>query len=212
MLHRRCRSSTSDSLSSSCSFCARFCMWSFCSLAGKIPLPKSWQQVMIDRHQMVHKKECLKHISWPSINKYPSSRPFFSFISLIGTSICLLLDLVLCLGPIQCITLSGPHTILYLRLVLLMNFRITLLQWDKAKKTLTQDEENGNFDSPTEHALNTLGFPSQFECSEWKLAKSIGLPIINLLIMHKKQLGWRQTFPTKWAGTNLEMLSKGCVC
>lgn len=50
----------------------------------------------------------------------------------------------------------------------------------------------------------------------FRLVESIGSPIINLLIMRKTQLGvggrrWRQTFPTKWAGTNQEVLCKGCV-
>lgn len=76
-----------------------------------------------------------------------------------------------------------------------MDFRITLLQWDKAKKTLTQDEENGNFDSPTEHALNILGFPSVWMQWMFKLAESIDLPIIDVLLMHKSQLGEDKPFP-----------------
>lgn len=166
MLHKRCQSSVSDSLSSSWCFCTMLCTWPDRWVAEKTPLPKSWQKVMIDRHQMVHKKECLKHISWPSIIKSQVQDHFKALFLLFGIGICVLLYLVLGLRPIQCIRPSAAHTILYLRLVLLMNFRITLLQWDKAKKTLTQNEEDGNFDSPTEHALNMLGFLSQFECRE----------------------------------------------
>lgn len=154
MFHKRCQSSTSGFLSSSWCYCTMFCMWPDLWVAIKTPLPKSWQKIMTDRHQMVHKKECLKHISWPSLIKSQVQDHFKALFLLLLLAFVLL---VLGLRPIQCIRLSGTHTILYLRLVLLMNFRITLLQWDKAKETLTQNEEDGNFDSPTEHALNMLG-------------------------------------------------------
>lgn len=54
--------------------------------------------------------------------KVPSSRP--CFVSLVDSGIHILLYLVLGWRPIQCIRLSVSHIILYLRLVLLMNFRI----------------------------------------------------------------------------------------
>lgn len=136
-------------------------MWSFYSVAKKLP-SKSWQQVMTDRHQMVHKKECLKHISRPSSTKSEVQEHFTAFFLSLVPGFAFFLGF----GFRVETTLSGPDTILYLHLVLLMNFRITLLQWDKAKKTLTQDEEDGHFDSPTEHALNILGFPFEFECSD----------------------------------------------
>lgn len=92
MLHKRYQSSTSDSLSSSWCFCTMFCMWPDRWVAEVTPSPKSWRKVMTDRHQMVRKKECLKHISRPSLTVL-SSRRFQSFILFIGIRICILLYL-----------------------------------------------------------------------------------------------------------------------
>lgn len=95
---------------------------------------------------------------------------------------------------------------LYLRLVLLMNFRITLLQWDKAKNTLTQNEEDGNFDSPTEHALNRLGINNlnAVNVQAGQILRFANNEFLDYAKDAALVLRWRQTFAIKWAETNLE--------
>lgn len=106
---------------------------------------------------MVFKTVCLKHITWPFF-KHPEFRNIANiwFISIYSKYICF----SFCLKHFRQSTMFDflaliPYFTSYL--VLLMNFRITLLQWDKAKRTWQRNEEDGNSD-PLQRACTHILF------------------------------------------------------
>lgn len=156
MLHRRCQSSTSDSLHVSCCFAP--CSVSF-PVAGKVsPYPCPDSRLWLTVIRMVHNIECLKNISWPPKKKH-KNQVQDHFSALLAELVPPSFGLSFRLETKSCVTPSSPHTILYLRLVSLMNFRITLLQWDKSKED--PDTRWGEWSLrslPTVHALTDTCF------------------------------------------------------
>lgn len=188
-----------------------FCELPVCPVAGKVsPYPCPDSRLWLTVIGMVHNKRILKNISWPLKKHKNQVQDHVS--ALLAKLVPHLLDSVLGWRPNPVSHL--PALTQYCTSVWSYWWTLGSLYCNetKAKKTLTQDEANG-LSGPCQRCMHSLTLAFFFS-SHSPNAVNVHAGWIyrfannNNLTVHKKPLGWRQTFPTNWAGANQEVLHR----